>query len=168
MGLVPAIRYKTELEKQFAEHLYDDEMFFYNGYPHCNTIPEIAAEELIYQWVYVDKQVDKYTALNLHKAVKGYFAYRVDPADDTVFNFGLYSFDKGNIGFIREVYIKLEELIKHHRRIEWVCIGNNLVLHNYQAFCKWRGGYCHRLHNAVKDNNGRYQDKWIFEIVSAR
>lgn len=38
--LVPAIAKKDKLEELFALHIYDDDMFLYNGYPYCNKIPD--------------------------------------------------------------------------------------------------------------------------------
>lgn len=153
--LKPAIAYKDQLDRLFAEHIYDEDMFFYMGYPHCNQPPEIKAQENDYKWVYVGND-DK---------VRGYFAYRIDAFGDGVYNFGLYSFDKGNLGFIRAVYNKLEELVRVHRRIEWRCIANNPVLNSYKYFCDKHKGYSHHLHAVVKDNEGVLQDEYIFEIV---
>jgi hypothetical protein len=46
--LKPAILYKNELERLFAEHVYDDDMFYYIGY--CgNWIPEIKIDSNEFQ-----------------------------------------------------------------------------------------------------------------------
>lgn len=152
--LVPAISRKTELEQLFAEHLYDKDMFFYNGYPHCNSMPDLTPKENIYRWAVVDK--DK---------VIGYFTYFTDTHCSTVCSFGLYSFDKGNpvLGF--DVYKKMKELIKYYRRIEWRMIGGNPVQKHYDRLCKRFNGNRVMLHSVVRDEEGVYHDEYIYEIV---
>lgn len=152
--LVPAISRKTELEQLFAEHLYDKDMFFYNGYPHCNMIPDITPKENIYKWVIVDK--DK---------VIGYFTYFIDTHCSNVCSFGLYSFDRGNpvLGF--DVYTKMKELIKQYHRIEWRMIDGNPVQKHYDRLCNRYNGNRVMLHSVVRDEKGNYHDEYIYEIV---
>ena len=153
--LVPAISKKVELEQLFAEHLYDEDMFLYNGYPYCNSIPDLTPKENIYRWAILDK--DK---------VIGYFTYFIETHSDNVCSFGLYSFDKGNpiIGF--DVYKKMKELIKNHHRIEWRMIGDNPVQRHYDRFCVRYKGSCSMLHKVVKDKNGKYHNEYIYEIIN--
>ena len=153
--LVPAIVYKEELVQQFYKNLYTDDMFLYQGYCHAHELMEIKAEDNKYQWAGVNKKGE----------VIGYLSYYINPITDSVSRFGLYSFDKGNLCFIRDVYNKLEELVETHRRIEWQVIGGNPILHNYIDFCKAHNGFVHHLHACTKDNNGKYRDEWILEIV---
>lgn len=84
--LVPAISRKDELEKLFAEHLYDEDMFFYNGYPYSTSMPILIHndwkdEDGHFRWAIVDN----------NNAVIGYFTYYVDSYNDCVNSFGLYS-----------------------------------------------------------------------------
>lgn len=155
--LMPAISKKVELEQLFAEHLYDKDMFLYNGYPHCNSIPDLTPKENLYKWVIVDK--DK---------VIGFFTYFIDNYNNSVCSFGLYSFDKGNpiLGF--DVYKKMKELIKNYRRIEWRMIGGNLIQKHYDKLCNRYNGYRTMLHNVVRDENGVYRDEYIYKIVKEK
>ena len=136
--LVPAISKKDELEKLFAQHLYDDDMFFYNGYPHCNTIPDLTPKENIYRWAIVDKD-----------NVIGYFSYCIDFNSDNVCQFGLYSFDRNPVIGI-DVYRKMKELIRSHHRIEWRMIEGNPVQRHYDKFCRRCNGNKVVLHEVVK------------------
>ena len=126
--LKPAILYKQELEKLFAEKIYTEDFFYYVGYPQYFEIPEIKVRENDYQWAILDD--DK---------VIGYFAYRIELYTDSVYSFGLISFDKGNIKLARDVYNKLTELVVKHHRVEWRIIGGNPAARAYSRFCKKRG-----------------------------
>lgn len=152
--LIPAIARKAELEQLFAEHIYDDDMFLYNGYPHCNSIPDLTPKENIYRWAIVDSN-----------KVIGYFTYYIETNSDNVCSFGLYSFDKGNPLIGIDVYRKMKELATDHRRIEWRMIGGNPVAKHYDKFMKKMHGRKVMLKNVVKDMHGRYRDEYIYEIV---
>lgn len=152
--LVPAISKKNDLEQLFAEHIYDDDMFLYNGYPHCNSIPDLTPKENIYRWAIVDSN-----------KVIGYFTYYIETNSDNVCSFGLYSFDKGNPLIGIDVYRQMKALVKTHRRIEWRMIGGNPVKKHYDKFLKRMNGRKVLLKKVVKDMNGRYHNEYIYEIV---
>ena len=153
--LKAAILYKKEIEKKFAEQLYTDDYFWYTGYGTCNEIPNIELIDGDYKWAIVNKNDD----------VIGYFAYRIDSATDTVLNFGLYSFVKGNPLIGRDTFNKLEELISEHRRIEWRMIGGNPVQKHYDKLCDKYHGHRVCLHQVTKDIHGNYHDEYIYEII---
>lgn len=152
--LVPAIARKAELEQLFAEHIYDDDMFLYNGYPYCNSIPDFTPKECIYRWAIVDGD-----------GIVGYFTYYIETNSDNVCSFGLYSFDKGNPLIGIDVYRKMKELARDHRRIEWRMIDGNPVKKHYDRFLKKMNGRKVMLKEAVKDARGGYHDEYIYEIV---
>lgn len=154
--LIPAIAKKEELEMLFAMHMYDDEMFLYNAYPYYNSIPNLQPEEQVYKWAITNNKNE----------VVGYFTYHIDTHLDTVNWFGLYSFKKdATIGI--DVYKKMKDLIKHHRRVEWRMVGGNPVEKHYDRFIERYGGRKVVLMEAVKDQNGIYHDDCIYEIVMA-
>ena len=166
--LVPAIVYKDEIEKQFAKRMYSDDMFYYQGYAHGHEMTEIKPQDNVYQWAIVGYNLKDYA----RNFVIGYFAYRIDPATDNVYNFGLYSFDKGNALIGYDVFKKMEELINEHHRIEWRCVGGNPALRGYKKFAMriatkhphWIVNM-HQMRDVTKDNQGNYHDEYIFEIV---
>lgn len=153
--LKPAILYKEELLKKFAEELYTQDYTFYMGYSCGTLLPHIEEQENRYQ----------YAIINKANEVIGYFAYDYWPICDTILNFGLYSFDKGNpiVGY--DLYNKLKELIERHHRIEWRVVGNNPVKRSYDTFCKKYNGMIAHLHQSTKDTNGNYVDEFIYEII---
>ena len=152
--LKPAILYKQELEKLFAEKIYTEDFFYYVGYPQYFEIPEIKVRENDYQWAILDD--DK---------VIGYFAYRIELYTDNVYSFGLISFDKGNIKLARDVYNKLTELINKHHRVEWRAIQGNPAIRGYTRFCKKYNGCILTYRDSVKDIDGNYRNEYVFEVV---
>ena len=186
--LVPAIVYKDEIEKQFAKRMYDDDMFYYQGYAHGHEMTEIKPQDNLYQWAIVgkrtargctivpddEKDVYKWIPHNCHYGQKliGYFAYRIDPVTDNVYNFGLYSFDKGNALIGHDVFKKMEELIEENHRVEWRCVGGNKALRGYENFATriaekipYLKVNIHQMTDVTRDNQGRYHDEYVFEIV---
>lgn len=154
--LVPAILYKNELETAFAKELYTDDFYYYSGYPHSNELPEIKAEDYIYQYAIIDS----------NEKLIGYLAYRVSNFGDCAYNFGLYSFDKGNVLVAKDLLDKMEELVTTYHRVEWRMIGGNHVKRGYDAFCKKHNGTIVHLHDVCKDNKGVYHDEYIYEIIN--
>ena len=153
--LKPAILYKDELLKKFSEVVYDDNYFLYMGYAHGHALPQIEDTDFNYQWAIVD-----------NNKVIGYFAYRIDPSCSVVHNFGLYSFDPGNIIVGKDVFTKMKELIEKYHRVEWRMIGGNPIQRQYDRFCKKYNGQRVILHDCTKDNYGNYRDDYIYEIIN--
>lgn len=152
--LIPAILKKEELERLFAEHIYDDNMFFYNGYSYCNTIPDFTPKENWYKWAIVDGDT-----------LLGYFAYYIDTFSDTVCRFGLYSFKRSTI-IGADVYRKMKELISRHHKVEWRMIAGNPVERHYDKFCTRYNGYKTILHDVTKGLDGNYVNEYIYEIIN--
>lgn len=154
--LRPAILYKNEIEKHFAEVMYSDDYFYYMGYVHGHELPEVKPVDNVYQWAIVNRD---------NEAI-GWFAYRIDPANDSVYNFGLYSFDKGNVLIGKDVFEKMEELIEHHRRIEWRVIEGNPVIRSYDRLCERHNGHKVCFHKITKGPDGMYRNEYVYEILS--
>ena len=154
--LRPAILYKNEIEKHFAEVMYSDDYFYYTGYAHAHELPKIEPSDNIYQWAIVN---------SANEAI-GWFAYRIDPVNDSVCNFGLCSFDKGNVLIGKDVFEKMEELIAHYRRIEWRVIEGNPVIRSYDRLCKKHNGYKAVLHKITKGPDETYRNEYVYEILA--
>ena len=152
--LIPAIAKEKELEKLFNYHIYDENMFLYNGFPYCNQIPDLQPAEQTYKWAIVNNKNE----------IVGYFTYHIDAYSDTVNWFGLYSF-KTDVAIGIDVYKKMKMLLKQHRRLEWSMVGGNPVEKHYDRFIERYGGRKVALKEAVKDQNGIYHDEYIYEII---
>ena len=157
--LVPAILYKEQIKKEFQKYYYTTDMMYETGCM-CNWSPEIAEcpNESQFQYAIVDK----------NEKLVGYLGYSVDWYASKAYNFGLFSFDRGNILVGRDVFNKLEELIKKLHRVEWRAVGGNPACRGYDNFIKRHNGTKHILKDAIKDKDGNYHDDIIYEIVSSK
>ncbi len=79
--LVPAILYKSEIQKAFQAYNYSDDMAYYTGYLGF-SLQHIDEENNgdRYQWAIV----------NSNKELIGYFSYQIDWYVSCVRNFGLF------------------------------------------------------------------------------
>lgn len=107
--LVPAILYKEQIKKEFQKYYYTTDMLYETGCM-CNWSPEIAEcpNESQFQYAIIDKS----------GKLIGYLGYSVDWYASKAYNFGLFSFDRGNVLVGKDVFDKLEELIKTIHRVE--------------------------------------------------
>ena len=156
--LKPALLYAQEITRKFTEHLYTTDYFYYCGYCCGSSLPKIEEKDDLYQYAIVDSGDN----------VIGFLTYRISDYSDTVQSFGLFSFDKGNPLLGRDVFQKLEELVKTHHRIEWQVVGSNPVKRHYDKFCKRHNGYIHHWHETIKDECGNYIDSYTYEIINGR
>ena len=154
--LVPAILYKDEIIKDMQKYFYTDDMMFETG---CmdNWTPNITEcpEGSQFQYAIVDS----------NKKLIGYLGYAVDWYTSKAYNFGLFSFDRGNPLVGKDVFNKLEELVSTLHRVEWRAVGGNPACRGYDRFIKRHNGNKHILKDCIKDRNGNYHDDIIYEIV---
>ena len=154
--LKPAILYKEEIIKGLQEYFYTDDMMYETG---CldNWCPDISEMP--------DEGTFQFAIVHNEKLI-GYLSYRVDWYSSKAYNFGLFSFDRGNVMVGKEVFNKMEELVNRLHRVEWRMVGGNPAERGYDSFCKRHNGTKHILKDAIKDRNGNYRDDVIYEIVS--
>lgn len=152
--LRPAILYKEELEKKFAEELYTDRYFMFSGYPYDNVPHEIKAKH------------DSFSLASVEDGrVVGYIGYNINPMLNEASNFGLYAFEPWNATFMRDIKDEMRKILRRYRRIEWRMVGGNPIEKAYDSFCERHGGHKHTLHDATRDIDGNYRDTVIYEIV---
>lgn len=155
--LVPAILCKDEICKKFKEYYYSDDMMNYTG---CfySSVPHIEEEnnDGVYQYAIVDN----------NRAV-GYFAYQINWYARSVYNFGLFSFERNNRLVGVDVYKELRKLINEYKihRMEWRMVGGNPVEKHYDKFCQKYNGKKFVLTDAIKDRCGNYRNDVIYEII---
>lgn len=155
--LKPAAMYKDILIEKFASVLYTEDYYFYCGYPGTG-LPEIVIEDGTYSYAVIDKDNN----------VIGFFTYQVFDLTDTVLNFGLISFDKGNPIVGIDVYYKMKELIKTHHKLEWRVVEDNPIKLMYNKFCAKYDGFVHRIHDATRNLKGELKDSFIYEIITSK
>ena len=154
--LVPAILYKDEIIEEMRKYFYTDDMMYEVG-ELDNRVPDIADNP--------DRYTFQYAIVDDKKNLIGYLAYSVDWYDSCAYNFGLFSFDRGNVLVGRELFSKMEELVHKFHRVEWRMIGGNPVEKSYDKFCKKHNGTKHVLKDVFKDRSMKYKNFVIYEIV---
>lgn len=153
--LVPAILYKQQIVKKFQKYFYTTGMLYETG-GMCNWSPNI--EEC------PDESQFQYAIVNDEKLI-GYLGYSVDWYTSKAYNFGLFSFDRGNALVGKDVFNKLEELVKNFHRVEWRAVSGNPACRGYDRFIEKYNGNKHVLKDAIRDRDGKYHDDIIYEIV---
>ena len=157
--LAPAILYKEEITKGMQKYFYTDDMLYETG---CmeNWTPNI--------FDCPDGGQIQYAIVNSNNKLIGYLAYTIDWYTSKAYNFGLFSFDRGNPLIGKEVFNKLEELVSTLHRVEWRAVSGNPACRGYDAFIKRHNGNKHILKDAIKDSKGNYHDDIIYEIINER
>ena len=159
--LKPAICYADEIQKKFQEHYYSDDMFLETG-SLWNWTPEMKND--------TEYGGHQYAIVDSKDNVIGYIAFSYDYYSSNARNFGLFSFNRGNILIGKAVYEVVDMLINKYKahRIEWRMISGNPVERHYDKFCDRYNGNKYWLHDAVKDRQGNYHDDIIYEIIIER
>ncbi len=157
--LIPAILKKDEIVHKFQEKYYTEDMFYETGglnnwLPNIEDCPSASQ----HQYAIINNKDEQ--------KVIGYLSYYVDYVAMSASNFGLISFDKGNAIVGKDLYNKMQELLKTMHRIEWRMIGGNPVERSYDRFCNKYGGTKYVLHDACKDKDGNYRNDVIYEIIA--
>ena len=153
--LVPAILYKDEIIKGMQKYFYTDDMLYETGSMN-NWCPDIKEEpnENIIQYAIVSGET-----------LIGYLGYSIDWYVSKAYNFGLFSFDRGNPLIGKDLYVELERLVNKFHRVEWRMVGGNPVERGYDNFVKKHNGTKHILRDSIRDRDGNYRDDIIYEIV---
>ena len=152
--LAPAIKYKEKLEAMFTDIIYSEDYLYYHGYAHEHELPKIGLEYGAYQYAIID-----------NAEIVGFLAYRIDTSTDSVFNFGLISFQKGNLTVVSDTLHQFKKLVRDHNRVEWRCVGGNPASKLYDKICKKYGGRRIVMHQAGTDLKGNIVDSYIYEIL---
>ena len=153
--LKPAILYKDEIQRKMQEYFYTEDMMLECGDILGNWSPSIEETE---------DGTEQWAILNGDEVI-GYFTYHINWYSSCVSRFGLMSFDRGNsiIGF--DIGIKMLELARGFRRVEWRMVGGKPVEKHYDKFCNKFGGTKYILKDAIKDRKGIYRDDVIYVIL---
>lgn len=152
-----ALLYKDELQKKFLEHWYEPGTKYYSGT--CCGIPDL-----------VNTNMDKrqYVSIGKDGSVIGYIAHNINWCTRSAQNWGMISFDKGNLTFIRDLRTVVTNLLvkENFNRVEWWCFADNPAVRGYCNFVKRFGGKeVGHMHNSAMFSDGSLHDTLIFEIL---
>jgi hypothetical protein len=154
--LKPASLYAGQIETNFKAKQYSKDAFFYNGYGFDYTIPELKKADHVKEYAVVDEEDN----------CLGYLSYRIDAETRSAYNFGLFSFDKGNIGVIKAVYNHIEQLISKCHRVEWRVVCGNPAEKGYDKLCEKYNGQKVIFHDVTIDDDFNIHDEAVYKIIT--
>ena len=157
--LKPAQLYTDQLRKEILKTWYMPENIYWNGsyWDSLVDIPEDNANK--HCFVSVDRQ----------GRLIGYICYAVDWAAMSADGFGIISFDKGNMEFIKDIYEAVSDIFAkyHMNRISWFCYADNPATRGYRNFIRRHGGReCGHYRQYAKLRDGKLHDSVMFEILA--
>ena len=167
--LKPAICYKEQIENALAEYFYTNDMMYYMGYIGNGLITISDKSD---NGNYQDYQ---FAVVNNKEELIGYIAYSVDYYSSCAYNFGAFSFDRGNPIMAKEMYDLVEKLLKRFHRIEFRAVSGNPATKGYDRFLAGHSKYaCHSKYECQKfvfkdvfrDTEGHFHDEYIYELIN--
>lgn len=158
--LRPAHLYKEKLNKKNYETWYDQRYMYY----HIGTGA--------YDIQLADNNCGKhqFVSVDSNESVIGYISYKVDWQALNADNFGIISYDIGNIAFAKDVYQVVCDLFEkyHMNRIGWFAFADNPAVKGYRRFIEKHGGKeCAYLRQISKLTDGKLHDAVEFEILAS-
>lgn len=157
--LKPAQLYAQKLQVENVKSWYKPENIFWNG---CAGDSDINLPDNNY-----DRHC--FVSVNQNDDVIGYITYSVDWATMSADGFGIISYDKGNLEFIRDLQKAIYDLfdVYHMNRVCWCCYADNPAIRGYRNFVKKHGGRECAYHRQIaRLQDGRLHDSVEFEILA--
>lgn len=157
--LKPAHLFKEELNRKNYETWYDHRYMYY----HSGTGA--------YDIQLADNNCDKHQFVSVDKEgnVIGYISYRIDWCALSADNFGIISYDIGNMEFLKDCYQVVCDLFEkyHMNRIGWFAYADNPAVRGYRNFIRKHGGVECAYHRQIaKLTDGKLHDAIQFEILA--
>lgn len=151
--------YRDKLEQKQIESWYDLRNIYYSGWT-GNQTTELPSDNYdSHHFVSVDKDDN----------VIGYISYNIDWVAMSANDFGIISFNKGNLEFVKDLYEVICNIFgKYHmNRMSWWCFVDNPAINGYRNFIKKHGGReCGYRRQVAKLQDGKLHDSVEFEILA--
>lgn len=157
--LKPAQLYAEKLQEENIKSWYKPENIFWEGGTGSSQIDIGEDNYNCHQFVSVDKDDN----------VIGYIVYSIDWQAMNADRFGIISYDKGNLIFVKDVYTVICNLfeIYHMNRVSWFAFADNPAVRGYRNFIKKHGGReCAFQRQIAKLMDGKLHDSVSFEILA--
>lgn len=159
--LKPAICYKEQIENALREYFYTDDMMYYIGGvdSYLLTVND-NGEDGQYQYAVIGKENN----------LIGYIGYKLDRYSSCAYNFGAFSFDRGNPVMGQELYDLFERLANSLHRVEFRAVSGNPAVKGYDKFLEKHSdiGRKHILKDVFRDASGNYHDNYIYEFINPK
>ena len=157
--LKPAQLYEQELQAMNIKNWYQTENIFWHGRAGEGLIELPDNNYSSHNFVSIDK----------YERIIGYITYDIDWESMSVDNFGVISFYKGNLLFIKDLYTAICEIFEkyHLNRMSWWCYADNPAIKGYRKFIRKCGGReCGYTSQSAKFMDGKLHDSVLFEILA--
>lgn len=158
--LKPAQLYKEKLQEQFYKAWYDPRNIFYSGW-HGMDVPDLPNNNYdTHHFVSVDKDDN----------VVGYISYSVNWVAMSASQFGIISFDKGELVLAKDLFQAICNLFEvyHMNKIMWCAYADNPAVKSYRRFIKKYGGReCAYYRQQARLQDGILHDSVSFEILAS-
>lgn len=158
--LRPAQLYKEQLDKKNIESWYKQENIYWHGGTAEYAIDLPDNNGNCHCFVSVDKNDN----------VIGWISYNVDWVSMSSDGWGIISFEKGNMEFVKDLYQAICDCFEvyHLNRISWNCYADNPAIRGYRNFIKKHGGReCAYFRQYIKLRDGKLHDSVSFEILAS-
>lgn len=156
--LKPAQLYEEQLKEAALNEWYKPENIYYGGVGNININVRPDNDD-VHQFASVDE----------YGNVLGYICYNVDWVTMNAYEFGVMSFKRGSVTFLRDVYQAICDIFEkyHMNRFSFSCMADNPVLRGYRRFIKKHGGReCAYFRQIAKLQDGKVHDSIYFEILA--
>ena len=157
--LKPAQLYTALLNDKMIETWYRPEYMYYHGGVAEFTLELPDNNGSSHCFVSVDNDDN----------IIGYISYNVDWISMSAEEWGIISFDLGNVTFAKDVYKAIMDCFVeyHFNRISWWCYADNPAIRGYRNFIEKHGGReCAHFRQHTRLRDGKLHDSVCFEILA--
>ena len=151
--------YKEQLEQKSIESWYKPENIYWHGGTAEYAIELSDNNGSRHCFVSVDK----------NNNVIGWISYNVDWISMSSDGWGIISFEKGSMEFVKDLYQAICDCFEvyHLNRISWNCYADNPAIRGYRNFIKKHGGReCAYFRQYIRLRDGKLHDSVSFEILA--
>lgn len=158
--LKSAYLFREELELKIIQTWYDMSNIYWDGSTN-RYLPSLSEDSLRnnqHQFVSVDE----------NNNLIGYISFYIDDITDTADQFGIISFDKGNLLFIDDLRSLIQMCFNKFNlnRVQFNCYTDNPAIDGYKLLVKRLGGRPNGIyHQCAKLLDGKLHDTMSFEIM---
>lgn len=154
--------YREELSNLMLEASLDPRYMYYFSQPGGFASDGDAADNTVWHHDFV--------SLNQDGDIVGAISYELDRYAGSAHNFGIISFDIGNLTFANDFRKVIIDLFEKYalNRISWFAFADNPVTPTYRRLCKKLGGReCGYERQCVRLLDGKLHDSVTFEVLAS-
>lgn len=150
--------YKSELQRKYQETIYDIDYQYF----HCSfgSVPLMVP----------DRTFDSHCFVSVDKKdnIIGYIGYVVDYAARRVSEYGIISFDKGNLEFTKDVLQSIDDIFRKYKMssLTFSCFTDNPIMPTYTKLVeKYNGRVVGVFNNCAVLLDGKLHNSVHYEMT---